>query len=70
MNPDAAQPLTSRAGTRFSSSFWWLCLSLAAVCGAMVPVLALVSQAVQGSQGLWAHLGASVILTALPDTVI
>ncbi|MGG2475111.1 ABC transporter permease, partial [Rhizobium sp. BR5] len=55
---------------RFSSTFWWLGLSLAAVCGAMVPVLALVSQAVQGSEGLWDHLGATVLLTALPDTVI
>ncbi len=59
-----------RTRPRFSSSFWWLCLSVAAVCGALVPVLALVSQAVQGSEGLWAHLGASVLLTALPDTVV
>ena len=36
----------------------------------MVPVLALVSQAVQGSAGLWEHLGSTVLLTALPDTVI
>lgn len=36
----------------------------------MLPVLALVSQAVQGSDGLWSHLGSSVILTALPDTAV
>lgn len=70
MNPDAIQPLTPRARARFSSSFWWLCLSVLAVCGAMVPVLALVSQALQGSEGLWAHLGSTVLWTALPDTAI
>jgi iron(III) transport system permease protein len=36
----------------------------------MVPVLALVSQALQGSERLWAHLGSTVLLTALPDTAI
>lgn len=70
MNPDAIQPLTPRARARFSSTFWWLCLSVLAVCGAMVPVLALVSQALQGSEGLWAHLGSTVLWTALPDTAI
>ena len=43
---------------------------MVAVCGAMVPVVALVSQALQGSAGLWEHLGSTVLLTALPDTVI
>ena len=36
----------------------------------MVPVLALVSQALQGSDGLWSHLGSTVLWTALPDTAI
>lgn len=70
MNPDTVQPLTPCARAALPSSFWWLGLSLLAVCGAMVPVLALFSQAVQGSQGLWAHLGASVIVAALPDTTV
>lgn len=36
----------------------------------MVPVMALVSQALQGSDGLWSHLGSTVLWTALPDTAI
>ncbi|MFK0385101.1 ABC transporter permease [Agrobacterium sp. NPDC090273] len=70
MISDTIQRPVARTGTRFRSSFWWLCLSLLAAIASMVPVLALVSQAIQGSEGLWAHLRSTVLMTALPETVV
>lgn len=70
MNTQSIQRPASDTGTRLRSSFWWLGLSLLAALGSMVPVLALFSQAVQGSEGLWAHLRSTVLMTALPETVL
>lgn len=63
-----ATPLKPRL--RINSAFWWLMASCAVALLAMLPVLALLSQAVQGSEGLWAHLRDTVLVVALPETLI
>ncbi len=55
---------------RINSALWWLAASCVIAVLAVMPVLALLSQAVQGSEGLWAHLRDTVLATALPDTLI
>nr|WP_245303966.1 iron ABC transporter permease [Agrobacterium bohemicum] len=55
---------------RINPAFWWLVASCVVALLAMLPVLALLSQAVQGSEGLWAHLRDTVLASALPETLI
>ena len=59
----------SRSGLR-NSAFWWLAASCVIAALALVPVLALLSEAIQGSDGLWPHLRDTVLATALPETLI
>lgn len=66
----ATTTIPSKARLRINSAFWWLVASCVIAALAMVPVLALVSEAVQGSQGLWAHLRDTVLATALPETLL
>ncbi len=55
---------------RFRSGAIWLALS-AVIAGLIaLPVLALAVQALKGSEGLWSHLIATTLPTALLDTLI
>ncbi|OJU50361.1 MAG: iron ABC transporter permease [Mesorhizobium sp. 61-13] len=61
---------THTAGRKRAAGNRWL--KLAALTAALVclPFLALLFEAVQGSEGLWSHLAASVLPKAFLDTVI
>lgn len=61
---------THTAGRKRAAASRWL--KLAALTAALVclPFLALLFEAVQGSEGLWSHLAASVLPKAFLDTVI
>ncbi len=61
---------THGTGTRRAAPSRWF--GLAALTAALVslPFLALLIEALQGSQGLWSHLAASVLPRALRDTVV
>jgi iron(III) transport system permease protein len=61
---------SAKPRVRITSALWWLVASCIIAALAMLPVLALLSQAIQGSEGLWAHLGNTVLATALPETLI
>ncbi|WP_288430370.1 iron ABC transporter permease [uncultured Agrobacterium sp.] len=61
-------PINSRPCV--TSAIWWLVASVCVAALALLPILALVTEAVQGSQGLWAHLGETVLATALPETLM
>lgn len=61
--PTAARP-------RLTASKAWLIASFVVAGLACLPILALIGEAVQGSAGLWAHLGDTVLLSALPETLI
>lgn len=68
MTSVTASAVKSRRGVR--SGRRWLLLAGAVALLVVLPFLALALQAIQGSAGLWAHLAASVIPTALPETLI
>ncbi|WP_425341045.1 ABC transporter permease [Agrobacterium larrymoorei] len=70
MVSDTASPTTMKARSRFHANVWWLVASAVIAGLALLPVAALVTQAMQGSTGLWAHLRDTVLATALPDTLI
>lgn len=70
MVSDTASPTTMKARSRFHANVWWLVASAVIAGLALLPVAALVTQAMQGSTGLWAHLRNTVLATALPDTLI
>nr|WP_313057194.1 iron ABC transporter permease [Agrobacterium cavarae] len=59
-----------KARPRFYANVWWLVASAVIAGLALLPVAALVTEAMQGSTGLWAHLRDTVLATALPDTLI
>jgi iron(III) transport system permease protein len=48
----------------------WLWAAGAVVLVVMLPVAALLLQALQGSAGLWTHLVSTVLATALPETLL
>lgn len=66
LNPAVESASTAR---RRKLEIWLVGAVLIALL-ALVPVLALLFEALQGSQGLWAHLASSVLATALPDTLV
>lgn len=70
MDTQARQISTYPARLRFRSSSVWLVAAWLIAFLALLPVLALLFEAAQGSRGLWAHLGETVLATALPDTLI
>lgn len=70
MVSDTASPTTMKARPRFHANVWWLVASTVIAGLALLPVAALVTEAMQGSTGLWAHLRDTVLATALPDTLI
>ncbi|KQM34616.1 iron ABC transporter permease [Rhizobium sp. Leaf68] len=70
MVSDTASPTTMKARPRFHANVWWLVASAVIAGLALLPVAALVTEAMQGSTGLWAHLRDTVLATALPDTLI
>jgi iron(III) transport system permease protein len=55
---------------RFRTSAVWLLAASLVAALALLPVLALSFEAIQGSTGLWAHLRVTVLAAALPDTLI
>ncbi|NTJ41247.1 iron ABC transporter permease [Agrobacterium larrymoorei] len=60
----------SKSRPRIASSFLWLVASFGVAGFALLPVFALLTEAVQGSEGLWGHLKNTVLATALPETLI
>lgn len=55
---------------RFRAGTLWLVLSAMIAALVALPVIALALQALQGSDGLWSHLIATTLPTALLDTLI
>ncbi|MBB6261938.1 iron(III) transport system permease protein [Paenochrobactrum gallinarii] len=64
-HPTSKQPLR-----RFRSGSLWLIISLFIAGLMLLPILALLMQAFQGSEGLWSHLLATTLPVALRDTLI
>ncbi len=62
--------IRSKPRLRINSASWWLVASCGIAALAMLPVLALLSEAIKGSSGLWEHLRNTVLATALPETLI
>jgi len=60
----------ARSRHRRSTGSRWLVCAGATACFVLLPFLALLLQAVQGSAGLWSHLVTTVLPVALMDTVI
>lgn len=60
----------ARPRSRITSSFYWLAVSCLIAALATLPVIALLSEAVRGSEGLWDHLRETVLATALSQTII
>lgn len=55
---------------KFRSGTIWLILSAIIAAIVVLPIFALVLQALQGSEGLWSHLIATTLPVALRDTLI
>lgn len=70
MHASTTKAISSRPRLRVNSAFWWLLTSCVIAALAMQPLLALLSEAIKGSNGLWAHLRDTVLTTALPETLI
>ena len=60
----------ARNGYRRRTGFRWLLCAGAIACLVLLPVGALLAQALQGSAGLWSHLATTVLPVALRDTLI
>ncbi|KQZ78229.1 iron ABC transporter permease [Mesorhizobium sp. Root157] len=61
---------THMTGRKQAAGSRWLKLAALTAALVCVPFLALLFEAVQGSQGLWSHLAASVLPKAIFDTAI
>ncbi len=70
MHATTSTAIPSKPRLRINSAFWWLLASCIIAAFAMLPVLALFSEAIKGSSGLWQHLRDTVLATALPETLI
>ncbi|KQO79076.1 iron ABC transporter permease [Rhizobium sp. Leaf262] len=70
MHATTSTAIPSKPRLRINSAFWWLLASCVVAALAMLPVLALLSEAIKGSTGLWQHLRETVLATALPETLI
>ncbi|SCX20849.1 putative 2-aminoethylphosphonate transport system permease protein PhnU [Agrobacterium rosae] len=70
MHSTTSTAIPSKPRMRITSAFWWLSASCIIAALALLPVLALLSEAIKGSSGLWQHLTDTVLATALPETLI
>lgn len=70
MVSETASRTSLNSRPRLTSAVWWVAASVCVAALALLPILALLSEAVQGSQGLWSHLRETVLATALPETLI
>ncbi len=70
MVSETASHIPMKARPRFHANVWWLIASAFVACLALLPVAALLLEAVQGSSGLFTHLRDTVLATALPETLI
>ncbi|MGU3576035.1 ABC transporter permease [Brucellaceae bacterium C25G] len=61
---------SNRLAHRIKSGSIWLAVSIIITGLMLLPVLALVVQAFEGSQGLWSHLIATTLPVAFRDTVL